>query len=73
MDDNYEDNDLEIGEIKKAINRLGSKRREILKLIGMEYKYAEISEKLSIPPGTTMSRLQRCRIQLHKELYGTSE
>ena len=73
MDDNYEANDLEIGEIKKAINRLGSKCREILTLIGMEYKYAEISEKLSIPIGTTMSRLLRCRKQLHKELYGTSE
>jgi RNA polymerase sigma-70 factor (ECF subfamily) len=73
MDDNYEANDLEIGDIKKAINRLGSKCQEILTLIGMQYKYAEISEKLSIPIGTTMSRLLRCRKQLHKELYGTSE
>jgi len=41
-----------------------------LLLIAEEYKYAEISERLSVPIGTVMSSLTRCRKQLYKELYG---
>ena len=67
------DPDLEIFDVNKAISKLGDKCRKILLLIAEEYKYAEISEKLSIPLGTTMSRLLRCRKQLHQQLYGSSQ
>ena len=55
---------------KAALKKLGKKCQEILLLIAEEYKYKEISKTLSIPMGTVMSRLTRCRKQLHKELYG---
>ena len=67
------DPDLEIFDVNKALSKLGDKCRKILLLIAEEYKYAEISEKLSIPLGTTMSRLQRCRKQLDQQLYGSSQ
>ena len=67
------DPDLEIFDVNKALSKLGDKCRKILLLIAEEYKYAEISEKLSIPLGTTMSSLLRCRKQLHQELYGSSQ
>ena len=67
------DPDLEIFDVNKALSKVGDKCRKILLLIAEEYKYAEISEKLSIPLGTTMSRLLRCRKQLHQQLYGSSQ
>ena len=69
----YYDPDLKIFDINKVLSKLGDKCRKILLLIAEEYKYAEISEKLSIPLGTTMSRLLRCRKQLHQQLYGSSQ
>ena len=69
----YDQDQLEILDVNKAISKLGDKCRKILFLIAEEYKYAEISEKLSIPLGTAMSRLLRCRKQLHQELYGSSQ
>ena len=69
----YDPDQLEIIDINKALSKLGDKCRKILLLIAEEYKYAEISEKLSIPLGTTMSRLLRCRKQLHQQLYGSSQ
>ena len=69
----YYDPDLEIFDINKVLSKLGDKCRKILLLIAEEYKYKEISEKLSIPLGTTMSRLLRCRKQLHQQLYGSSQ
>ena len=69
----YYDPDLEIIDINKVLSKLGDKCRKILLLIAEEYKYEEISEKLSIPLGTTMSRLLRCRKQLHQQLYGSSQ
>ena len=66
------DNDkyLDIVDVNSALKRLGDKCQEILLLIAEEYKYKEISKTLSIPIGTVMSRLIRCRKQLHEELYG---
>ena len=69
----YDQDQLEILDVNKALSKLGDKCRKILLLIAEEYKYAEISEKLSIPLGTTMSRLLRCRKQLHQQLYGSSQ
>ena len=69
----YDQDQLEILDVNKALSKLGDKCRKILLLIAEEYKYKEISEKLSIPLGTTMSRLLRCRKQLHQQLYGSSQ
>ena len=69
----YDQDQLEILDVNNALSKLGDKCRKILLLIAEEYKYAEISEKLSIPLGTTMSRLLRCRKQLHQQLYGSSQ
>ena len=65
------DPDLDIFDVNKELTKMGDKCRKILLLIAEEYKYAEISENLSIPLGTTMSRLLRCRKQLHQQLYGS--
>ena len=69
----YDNDNLEILDVNKALSKLGEKCRKILLLIAEEYKYKEISEQLSIPLGTTMSRLLRCRKQLYQELYGASQ
>ena len=69
----YDQDKLEILDVTKALSKLGDKCRKILLLIAEEYKYAEISEQLSIPLGTVMSRLLRCRKQLHQQLYGSSQ
>jgi len=67
---NNDDKYLDVADTISALKRLGQKCQNILSLIAEEYKYAEISEKLSIPIGTVMSGLTRCRKQLYKELYG---
>ena len=43
---------------------LGEDCREILTLIGLEYRYNEIAEISGINIGTVMSRLSRCRKKL---------
>ena len=68
-----EDDGLELLDVNKALNVIGDKCKKILLLIAEQYEYKEISEKLSIPIGTTMSRLLRCRKQLHQQLYGSSQ
>ena len=68
----FDNDNLEILDVNNAINKLSDKCKQILLLIAEEYKYSEISEQLAIPPGTTMSRLLRCRKKLHQELYGSS-
>jgi RNA polymerase sigma-70 factor (ECF subfamily) len=65
-DDKY----LDVADTNSALQRLGKKCQKILLLIAEEYKYSEISERLSIPIGTVMSSLARCRKELYKELYG---
>jgi RNA polymerase sigma-70 factor (ECF subfamily) len=65
-DDKY----LDVADTNSALQRLGKKCQKILLLIAEEYKYSEISELLSIPIGTVMSSLARCRKELYKELYG---
>lgn len=65
-----DDKCLDVADTNSALKKLGEKCQTILLLIAEEYKYAEISERLSIPIGTVMSGLTRCRKQLYKELYG---
>ena len=67
---NNDDKYLDVADTISALKRLGKKCQNMLSLIAEEYKYAEISERLSIPIGTVMSGLVRCRKQLYKELYG---
>ncbi|MBT4764955.1 RNA polymerase sigma factor [bacterium] len=67
---NSNDKHLDVADTNSALKKLGKKCQNILSLIAEEYKYVEISECLSIPIGTVMSSLTRCRKQLYKELYG---
>jgi RNA polymerase sigma-70 factor (ECF subfamily) len=59
--------------VMEALNKIGSKCKTILLLIGQEYKYKEISERMDVPMGTVMNSLLRCRKKLHQELYGSSQ
>lgn len=54
--------------ITEAIKKLPQNQREVLILRAEGYSYAEISEKLDVPQGTVMSRLNRARISLQEKL-----
>ncbi len=62
------DKQIEVDNTLSAIQKLGEKCQAILNLIAEEYKYAEISKKLSLPMGTVMSQLARCRTKLFEAL-----
>ena len=66
----YDYDNLEIFDVKKVINKLGGKCQKLLLLVGQEYKYKEIAEKLLLPIGTVTNSIMRCRKKLYKELYG---
>lgn len=56
-------------EIHRALAQIDGNSREVLMLRDFhECTYAEISEMLSIPPGTVMSRLHRARLAMAKRL-----
>jgi len=60
---------ITLGEVNSAMDKLPDDQRSILALIavqGMSYK--EVAETLSIPMGTVMSRLARARVALHEYL-----
>jgi len=61
---------FEVRDIMKGILALSKKCQNILSLVADGYKYDEIASKLTIPIGTVMSSLLRCRQNLNKELYG---
>ncbi len=80
--DSYESNTPELEllkneettEIKRALLRLNSEAREILILKHWDNcSYREISEILSIPIGTVMSRLYYARQKLKEEILKTEE
>jgi len=54
--------------IYSTLQKMDKKCQDILLLLGREYPYKEIAKQLSIPIGTVMSRLSRCRSQF-KKLY----
>jgi RNA polymerase sigma-70 factor (ECF subfamily) len=62
-----------VDSVMEALKKIGGKCKTILTLIGQEYKYKEISERMDVPMGTVMNSLLRCRKKLHQELYGLSE
>ena len=53
---------------KKILKTMSGNCQSILTLIGEEYKYKEISERLNMPIGTVMSNLLRCRKKLNQKL-----
>ena len=56
-------------EVHRALAQLEANSREVLMLRDFhECSYAEISEMLSIPPGTVMSRLHRARLAMAQKL-----
>lgn len=67
------DAEKRVDSVMEALNKIGGKCKTILSLIGQEYKYKEISERMDVPMGTVMSNLLRCRKKLHQELYGLNE
>jgi len=71
--ENAVDSENRVDTVMEALNKIGSKCKTILSLIGQEYKYKEISERMDVPMGTVMNSLLRCRKKLHQELYGLSE
>jgi len=62
-----------VDSVMEALKKIGGKCKTILMLVGQEYKYKEISERMDDPMGTVMSNLLRCRKKLHQELYGLNE
>jgi len=78
-DPDDEDNGKEIDvrrtvrQVKKILKTMSGSCQSILTLIGEEYKYKEISERLNMPIGTVMSNLLRCRKKLNQKLYGMSK
>ena len=57
---------LECNKVLSIINTMGEKCRKILMLKADHLTYEEIAKEISIPIGTVMSRLAKCR----KELKG---
>lgn len=62
-----------VKQVKKILKTMSGNCQSILTLIGEEYKYKEISERLNMPIGTVMSNLLRCRKKLNQKLYGMSK
>jgi RNA polymerase sigma-70 factor (ECF subfamily) len=62
-----------VSDLAKAVNSLTPEHREILLLVSVEeLNYREISEELSIPLGTVMSRLARARDSLRSIMQSDS-
>ena len=70
----YEDLDVRVEEVKKAIDRLPDGYRIILSLYLLEgYDHDEISDILSISSSTSRSQLSRAKQKLIQEIKGTGK
>jgi len=59
---------MEVKQMKKVLDDLNEKYKEILLLSFLEHKsYIEISDILKIPPGTVATRLRRAKDLLKKK------
>ena len=58
------------GELETALNAVGSNCKEVLVLFGIGNSYKEIAQIMDITMGTVMSRMSRCRQNLHEKMYG---
>ena len=57
--------------VRQAVSRLPMAQRQVVSLIDLEgCSYIEVTEILDIPIGTVMSRLNRARTALKKQLIG---
>jgi RNA polymerase sigma-70 factor (ECF subfamily) len=64
---------LELRDLDAALGQLPVEQREVLLLVGLEQlSYAEVSNALSIPIGTVMSRLSRGRERLRGLMSATA-
>jgi len=61
---------FEVRDVMNGIKTLSQKCQHILALIADGNKYDEIANQLSMPIGSVMSSLLRCRQNLQKHLYG---
>jgi RNA polymerase sigma-70 factor (ECF subfamily) len=60
-----QENQLELIDLNRALQRLPHEQREVVLLIGLEQlSYSEAAKILGVPIGTVMSRLSRGREQL---------
>lgn len=59
---------VDFGIIKKTINSLADRKREIFRLYVAQYTYVEISEKLNIPIGTLKREIHEIRQELRCKL-----
>lgn len=63
-------------EIRRVLDKMPPKEREILDLYAQGYKYDEIAEVLNIPPGTVRSRMhfsrRMARQVLSLEIHGSN-
>ena len=70
----YEDLDVRVEEVKKAIDRLPDGYRIILSLYLLEgYDHDEIADILSISSSTSRSQLSRAKQKLIQEIKGTGK
>ena len=61
----------ELNIMDNCLNKIGERCKEILLLWASGYKYKEISERLYIPMGTTMTYISRCRKKLKECIQNT--
>ncbi len=60
--------------VRSAVRRLPPGQRQVATLVDLEEcRYAEVAEILDIPVGTVMSRLNRARAALRRDLTGLKQ
>jgi RNA polymerase sigma-70 factor (ECF subfamily) len=58
---------LQLGEVARAMRRMGETERMVLSLVCVEgMSYRDAAEIMEVPVGTVMSRLARARKKLHR-------
>jgi RNA polymerase sigma-70 factor (ECF subfamily) len=63
-----QENQVQVRDVMRAIERLPETLRSVLLLVTVEdLSYAEVAQVLDIPIGTVMSRLSRAREQVRRE------
>lgn len=62
-------NEIEVSRVDDAMGRLPEDQRQIIALVAIQgLSYQAVSEILSVPKGTVMSRLARARAALSEAL-----
>ena len=64
-----QENQMAVGSVSQALDRLSPQHREVIVLVGLEeMSYRDVSEILGVPVGTIMSRLSRAREHMRQLL-----